>query len=69
MAMGTRQRALSPVNEKLSRKLIATKMRLSCYECMGMEMRELDNNDTDLLSHPHIRNDDPNMTDVIMSHH
>jgi hypothetical protein len=69
MAMlGTRQRELSPVNEKLSRKLIATKMRLSCYKCMGTEMCELDNNDANLLSHPHIRNDDPKMTDVIMSH-
>jgi hypothetical protein len=68
MAIGARQRALSPVNKKLSRKLIATKMRLSCYECMGTEMCELDNNDTDLLSCPHIQSDDPKMTDVIMLH-
>jgi hypothetical protein len=68
MAMGTRQQALSPVNEKLSRKLIATKMRLSCYECMGTKMCELDNNDADLLSHPHTCDDDPKTTDVIMSH-
>jgi hypothetical protein len=66
--MGTRQQALSPVKGKLSRKLIATKMRLSCYECMGTEMCDLDNNDADLLSHPHIQSDDPKMTDVIMPH-
>jgi hypothetical protein len=68
MVMGTRQRALSPFNEELSRKLIATKMRLSCYDCMGTEVRELDNNDTDLLSHPPTCDDDPKTTDVIMSH-
>jgi hypothetical protein len=68
MAMDTRQWALSPVNEKLSRKPIATKMRLPGYECMGTEMCELDNNDADLLSHPHICNNNPKITDVIMSH-
>jgi hypothetical protein len=68
MAMGTMQWALSPFNEKPSRKLMATKMRLSYYGCMGTEMCELDNNDADLLSCPHIRSDDPKMTDVIMSH-
>jgi hypothetical protein len=35
---------------------------------MGTEMCELDNNDTDLLSHPHTCDDDPKTTDVIMSH-
>jgi hypothetical protein len=69
MAMGARQRALSPFNDKLSRKPIATKMRHSFHECMGTEMCELDNNDANLLSHPHILDDDPKMTDVIMSQH
>jgi hypothetical protein len=42
-------------------------MRLSCYECMGTKLCELDNQDADLLSCPHIRNDDPKITDVIAS--